>query len=201
MKMYGLKNPFEEEKPDVPKNGHGWFGEKDTKVIREILEGRPTGTLLEIGSWLGKSTRWFCTIFDHVTCVDTWMGSRKFYKEGYVLKNVRAVLPVLFETFLVNCWNQKDQIFPVRMASPVGIGYLAEQDIVFNAVFLDGSHEYADVVEDLIAIKKLPGKPFVFGHDWFKKDEGDGILYPVQTALKKVFGGSIEHKDNIWWIK
>ena len=61
------------EKPSVAENRHGWFY-LPHKVIMAALMGPHTKCVLELGSWLGKSTTFICERAPnaHVFAIDLW---------------------------------------------------------------------------------------------------------------------------------
>ena len=192
--MMGLPDPWARPKPNVLANLHGWFSDEKRKTMRKLIERKKPKRFLEIGAWLGQSTIFFAD-FCQVVTVDSWLGSPKHWKEA---DRVEKFLPTLYETFLVNCWEKQDKIFPVRMASIAALKFFQIKKIEFDMIYLDGDHRYEAVKADLEEIVKLPGNPFVTGDDWFRNE---GMKDCVQTAVREVYGNRVKNEGITWWIE
>lgn len=100
---------------DLPFDGHGWF--INGNQLEPILNSYRPKTVIEIGSWLGSSTRF---IAEHIPegsmlyAVDTWRGSPN---EPVHMQDPR--LPFLYQLFLSNIKHAglTHKIIPVRMES------------------------------------------------------------------------------------
>lgn len=194
-----LPNPWDRAKPNVPKNVHGWFTDPKKKTIERLLKENKVKIILEVGSWLGQSALFFADRCQYVICIDTWLGNDNFFRED----RFRPMLPTAYETFLVNCWEKQDKIFPIRLESFVGLWYLAEQKIRVDAIYIDASHYYEDVKRDIKWALKLPGKPLLIGDDFIKKHANNidgGITFPVQKAVKEIFGNKAQSEGTTWWV-
>jgi len=183
--MLPLSNPWPDKKPSVPPDSHGWFSDKRAHALKKLIKARNAKTILEIGAWLGQSTRFFAT-YAHVVTVDSWIGSPNHWERPELIPK----LMTLYDTFLVNCWDQRDKIWPLRVASPTALVYLAQQKISFDLVFIDGNHEYDAVRRDITLSRKLAGSPLICGDDW--QNAG------VNRAVREIFGEP-KVEDRVWW--
>ncbi len=184
--MLPLKNPWPKEKPDFPPDPHGWFSDKRANALTKLIKKHNVKTVLEIGAWFGQSTRFFAK-HAYVVTVDTWLGSPKHWREDYILPK----LPSLYETFLVNCWEDRKRIWPLRMNSRAALRYLTILKISFDLVFIDGDHEYETVKADILDSQKLA--PVVCGDDYQNKGVG--------MAVKEIYGSNVGVEDRVWWAK
>lgn len=92
-------------------------------------------------------------------CVDTWEGSVE-HKNREEVKSAQ-----LYDTFIKNIEPLKEYIVPIRKASLEAVNDFEDNSLDF--VFIDASHEYLDVKEDLKAWWPKVKKDGVFaGHDY-----------------------------------
>jgi predicted O-methyltransferase YrrM len=187
-------------KPDVPMDMHGWFDDRNKEFLKTILTPH-IKIIVELGSWLGTSTRWFCDNSSaHIISVDHWLGSI----EHQGRKDVRDKLPTLYETFIVNCWDYKDRITPIRMNTIAGMYYISDADIQPDMVFIDASHEFKDVVADLETASELFPKAILVGDDWSWKNKKQDKRFTVREAVEhfsKQTGLKVIHNSRCWMIK
>lgn len=156
--------PWPEQPPDVaPRPKEGWL-RPDTARLLAIHLTDETRVVLEIGAWLGLSTRFIAERAPNanVITIDHWRGSPE------QIRDVRfaPVLAVLYETFLVNCWKLRHRIVPVRMASVDGMHELARFGVCPDLIYIDGDHSYEAVHNDLLTALTLFPSAQVIGDDW-----------------------------------
>ncbi|MFN4175054.1 MAG: class I SAM-dependent methyltransferase, partial [Parachlamydiaceae bacterium] len=148
---------------------------------------------IEIGSWLGKSTRYFAEKVGKqgkVYAIDTWLGSEQ-EKEH----QADPRLKILYQLFLSNIIQSgfANVVIPFRMKSQ-------EASIALNVkgdlIYIDGAHDYNSVYEDILAWNKhLNEGGILCGDDWHWKSVRDA----VKTASKKL-GKGLHYEDNFWWF-
>ncbi len=195
----GLPDPWDRAKPNVPENVHGWFTSPKIATIGKLIKKYKPKTILEVGAWLGQSTLFFAERCDLVISLDTWLGNDHFFGE----EKLRKLLPTAYETFLVNCWEKRNKIFPIRLESRVGLWYLAEKGIKVDAVYIDADHHYEAVKADIRQVLKLPGKPLLIGDDFnkpFANNKCKDIKFPVKQATREIFGNKVHGEGPTWWV-
>lgn len=173
-----IKHPFPEHKPDVPPCPHGWLFGVVKKSLQAII-GKETRCVLEVGSWMGLSTRFILDAAPHATviCVDTWAGS----PEHFARPAWAAMVPTLYETFIVNLWPYRDRVIPMRMPSTEGIAAIAAAGVVPECVYIDALHDYDSVRADTeAALAAWPNAPIV-GDDY--SPEWPGIIRWVDELI------------------
>ena len=143
---------------------------------------------VEIGSWAGSSALVLCEHFDHVYCVDHWMGN-----PGDRLGQLAKIIgqSKAFETF---CRNMGDRLYRTVIPCFGSSGQYARiWPRKVSLVFIDASHEFHDVFKDISAWREhvLPGG-IICGHDW-------GIFEGVNKAVELSFGSNFKHEGNMWW--
>lgn len=158
------KFPWPTEKPLVPPNPHhGWLFDSTRLALRQYTNAN-SRLVVEIGAWLGLSTRWLaaCAPNAGIISIDTWKGS----PEHLAAPELRAMLPTLFETWQVNCWELRPQLLPLRMNSAEGLEEIAVAGLQPELIFIDGDHSFDAVTSDLrTALERFPQANLV-GDDW-----------------------------------
>lgn len=176
--------------PETKPINQGWFSgkqffidnlKKDTKII------------VELGSWLGKSTKFFLNNYpeSNVIAIDHWKGSEEHQTR------FKKLLPVLFDTFLVNCWNFKERLIPIRMSTTDGLKEVYNFGISPNFIYVDAGHSFDEVVKDISTSIELFPHAIIGGDDWIWRKS----TLPVQKAVKhcaKKFNKKIKFSKNNW---
>jgi hypothetical protein len=155
--------PWPDVPPSVPADDHGWFNGGSRRLLGARLN-LETRCVVELGSWLGCSTRFLLDAAPHATviAVDHWKGS----EEHHQVPDWAGRLPTLYETFLVNCWRYRDRLIPVRESSLDGLQILAELGIKPDLVYVDAGHDTESVTADLHAIREYFPATRIVGDDW-----------------------------------
>lgn len=148
--------------------------------------------ILELGSWLGKSTRFFASssLNASVIAIDHWKGSTEHHQNP----DWKGFLPTLYETFIKNCWIYKDRIIPVRNDTVSGMKIVAQYEIHPDLIFIDASHDYASVKADLTTALCLFPDAAICGDDYQWSD--------LQKAIREQVGaGKMQgyFSNNVWW--
>ena len=130
--------------------------------------------IVELGSWLGRSTRFLLDNAPNATviAIDHWDGSEEHLTD----KKFATILPVLYETFLVNCWQYKNRLIPVKNSSLLGLQDVYNEKIKPDLVYIDASHDYDAVTKDLEKTFALFPNTIICGDDWGWD--------PVRTAVE-----------------
>jgi len=165
------------DKPNVPpKMSQGWFSGLNQAILSPTLSDQ-TKMVIEVGSWMGKSTRWISDQAPNaiVIAIDTWLGAVELISD----EQHRKFLPTLYETFLVNCWDYRTKIFPLRADSITGLRVCKKHGIQPDMIFVDGSHEYRSVLGDMLTILEEFPSSIITGDDYWNA----GVRNAVHDAL------------------
>jgi hypothetical protein len=108
-------------------------------------------------------------------CVDTWRGSN----EPAHTNDPAVINDTLYQEFLSNIEPVKHIITPVRAPSVEAAKLYEDNSLDF--ILLDGSHEYQDVYDDIVA--------------WFFKLKPGGLL--VGDDYSHYFPGVIKAADEL----
>jgi len=181
----------------------GWFNYADLyEDIVKDFKGEH-GTFVEVGVWLGKSLSYLGVEIINsgknidLWCVDTWKGS----KEHNTLEKVGSHEAFnalqkgeMFELFLTKISPIKHIIKPVKSTSIEAAKTFLDDSIDF--LFLDASHEYLDVIDDLISwYPKIKNGGVLAGHDYDWEQVKSAV--DVFCKIKEV---TVMPKSNTSWI-
>ena len=141
----------------------GWF--TFPKLYSEMVARFDNANFLEIGSWKGRSAIYIAVEIINLNkniklyCIDTWEGSREHNLDESVVNKT------LYEEFLQNTLPVKNVINGIK-ASSIKISKVFCEEF-FDFIFIDASHDYEDVKNDLVAWYPKVKKGGVFaGHDY-----------------------------------
>jgi predicted O-methyltransferase YrrM len=143
--------------------GEDWFTYPG--LYSAVVSKYSSGKFVEIGSWKGRSASYLAVEIHNsgkpieLICVDTWKGSVE-HEDMDCIKN-----DTLFNEFLTNTAPVSHIIKPLRFPSLEAAKEFEDNSL--NFVFIDASHEYEDVKQDIAAwySKVAPGGVFA-GHDF-----------------------------------
>ncbi len=158
------EHPWPAVRPRVnPEREHGWFREAIRDLLARHLSDQ-TRLVLELGSWLGLSTRFILQAAPaaDVIAIDHWRGSA----EHLNIPDAAKLLPHLYETFLVNCWESQDRLLPLRMGTIDGLRLIFERGLAPDVIYLDADHSYEAVKADLETCLDLFPEAILIGDDW-----------------------------------
>jgi len=193
--------PWPEEKPDKPEQHEQWFNPRKQILLREVVP-REAKLVVELGSWLGDSTRWFCDWCPDATvvAVDTWLGSTE-----HLLKR-RDLLPVLYDTFLANCWEYRDRLIPFRNTSLSALNFLAGLKLKPDVIYIDSGHDFWGVLSELETSYGLFPKAIMIGDD-YTPSNNVGLALKGFVGCGGRVGGSvyrsweIETQHYVWTVR
>jgi len=171
---------------------HGFMKDYELKWLADI--GSQCKTIVEVGSWKGRST----TVLAHsnvkMYVIDTWMGDAP--AEETTKEVNKKGSDSVFNEFKNNMSQQiKSGIIEIIKAdSREAWKILKEKKVKADFVFIDAAHEFPKVDEDVKNYQQFvkPGGMFG-GHDRFHK--------PIINALNKYVKGWQASKGggSIWW--
>ncbi len=180
----------------------GWNSQHP--LFAELIQQVQPKTIIEVGTWKGASAINMGIVaktwaFDtKIYCVDTWLGALEFWtthketqERDLMLKNG---YPSIYNQFISNVIHAglQDMIIPVPNTSFIGAKILQHYNIKAELIYIDGSHEYEDVLSDIKSYKELcSGVMFGDDYNW------PSVQRAVNDSLK-----NIQIVDNFWiWRK
>lgn len=172
----------------------GW--NSNDPVFKKVIDEVNPRVIVEVGSWKGMSA---IEMSKHtkakIYCIDTWLGAEEFYTmppspERDLLK--KHGYPQVYYQFLSNIIHAGcvEQIEPMPMTSRMGAKLCPMADVIY----IDASHEYQDVKEDLASYwQKLNTGGIMFGDDY-----GNTTFPGVKQAVDEF--GNAQIINNWFWI-
>ena len=153
----------------------GWGS--DSPVFKTIIERLQPEIVIEVGTWKGASAIHISNLLKSngieaaVFCVDTWLGDsshwyRPEWRSHLQLKNG---FPNFYYQFLANVMKNghEDMIIPIPQSSRSACNWFRQIDLKPDVVYLDGSHDEADVYLDCLDYwELLAPNGVLFGDDY-----------------------------------
>lgn len=183
--------PWPSRCPPLPPDPmHGWFGDGNRRLLSDRLSGR-TKLVVELGSWLGLSTRWIANMASNasVIAIDHWLGSSEHHADP----RWAAMLPNLYDSFLAACWSFRRHIIPIRKDTVEGMTDVAEAGLTPDLIYVDAAHETEAVLRDLETARQLWPDVQLVGDDW----TWNSVRKAVEDFHGRV-GGRLEVDENAW---
>ena len=169
---------------EEPQFGEPWFSYPN--LYSSMVEKFSTGSkFVEVGSWKGKSAAYMAVEIVNsnkdiqLYCVDTWTGSREHQN--------REDIDELYNIFIDNMKPIEEYYSPMRMTSLEAASMFEDNSLDF--VFLDASHHYEDVKDDINAwLPKVKNGGVLSGHDyvgwWSVKNAVDELIPNFKVSEK-----------------
>jgi predicted O-methyltransferase YrrM len=177
----------------------GFFSEEEGRWYARFARDLRGGTLVEIGSWKGRSTSFVGPVCNangtRLVCVDHWEGSRDMlagrYAETLAVEDVE-------QTFRANMRALGIAVEVFREPSAVAATRFAPGSV--DRVFLDGSHDGASVAEDLgLWTPRLKPGGILAGHDY---DDKHGELRAAVDAFARARNLVVRRGPrSVYWLE
>jgi len=177
-RKFFLTDPWEGFEPDEEDDTSGWHNDMPVFAIA-VQDAK---LIIEVGSWKGSSA---ITMLKHapeatVICVDTWLGGLEHWdmpddptnpNKGWTYHMIKWKhgRPTLYQTFMSNIKKagMEKRVIPISLTSRIASKLIKKTGLLADAIYIDGSHEYDDVLDDLKNYWELlkPGG-VMFGDDY-----------------------------------
>lgn len=152
---------------------HGWMDGSFAAVITrklQALDRHAPLLVVEVGSWKGLSCTTMADTIKHmgftdfnIICVDTWLGAPEFWtwglhdpSRGGSLNRING-FPSVFTTFAKNIKlrGHHDVVAPFPLSSQQALEVLMHYNIEADLIYVDASHEYQAVKDDIAGWWKI----------------------------------------------
>jgi hypothetical protein len=182
-------HPWPTDRPEdaAPGQEQGWLGAGTEQMLARVLSPK-THLVVELGAWLGLSSRYIADLAPHATVlsVDHWVGSPEHQSQ----QRYQKLLPRLYETFLARCWDHRERVVPLRMSTLDGLKAVAEAGLAPDFVYVDAEHSYEAVRSELGLARQLFPRAILGGddYDWRGVREGVDEFARRQGLVVERFG-------------
>ena len=141
--------------------GEDWFTYPN--LYSDIVKKFPSGSkFVEVGCWKGKSSSYMAVEIANsqknieFTCVDTWLGD---------IHTIDLITNSIYKIFIENMKPVENFYKHLRTTSIEASTLFEDKSLDF--VFIDASHTYIDVKNDILAWKpKIKKGGILAGHDY-----------------------------------
>lgn len=183
----------------------GWGGHPEffERVVANTYESakchrhKRSMIIVEVGTWKGKSAIAMADacrrlgIEAQIICVDTWLGATEFWTKHDDQKRYKSLglvngYPTVYYQFLTNVMQRgyRDVITPLPQTSTNAARMFQKFDIKADLVYVDASHEYSDVSDDISWwTSRLNVGGVIFGDDYC--DHWKGVKDAVDECIGK----------------
>lgn len=178
-------------------NIQGWVTYPNfyTNIIKQSKSGFH---IVEVGAWKGMSAVYMGVEIINsgldikFDCIDTWNGSEEHLnKSSQFYEPLLETKDGLYNHFLQNIKPVEHVVNPIRMTSLDASKLYSDESL--DCVFIDASHDYENVVNDINAwLPKVKKGRILSGHDF--------IYPPVYDAIVDTLGKEIINTPEDIWI-
>ena len=176
----------------------GW--NDHSEMFRKLL--RPGDRLaIDCGAWLGRSSVMLANAAPEaeILAIDTFTGALEMWTDRrdqtrYGALKMRHGFPTLYHDFRQNIFNhQKEkQVTPFPVPSAIAWRWLALKSVQPDLVFIDASHDYPDVVVDILGALLLAPR-VICGDDYQPGWPG------VMRAVGELVPAASHNAAGFWW--
>lgn len=155
-KLHFGKNPYSGF--PVDRWAGTWYNDPGAKVptFERCIDKAKPQLIIEVGSFVGESSIFmakYCRksgLDTVIICVDTWMGGFDHWKSVPEKLKFHFGRPSLYYQFIGNVMKHgvQDMIIPLSIDSKNASRILAMHGIQADMMYIDGSHEEGDVLQD-----------------------------------------------------
>lgn len=181
-------------------NAEGWNGKH--QIFEDLINEVKPKVIVEVGSWKGQSTITMAQACNKlgldtvIYSIDTWLGAIEFYTTPTPERDllIKDGYPQVYYKFIENLKEHgvDKMVNPITLPSNLGLKLLEQRGIKPDLIYIDASHEYEDVKNDIELAKKLNPK-IIFGDDY------TNTVFPgVKQAVKEQGEHSVI--DNWYWV-
>lgn len=183
-----LQAVVDQEKPNLIIEVGSFLGWSATGMTKQMLASNPEGVTICVDSWMGGADHWEEATFNP--------ESRIKRKNGY---------PTFYYNFLANmCYSDlQNNIIPFAYPSITAAIILQrvfeKNKLLADMIYIDGSHEYWDVILDLTNYYPLAKQGgLIFGDDWTCLDVRNAVTDFVNEHELKL---SVHPNQVHWFIR
>lgn len=163
----------------------GWFPETNKRVLDELIKEHGIKTVIEIGSFVGRSTAFFAERCEEVYAIEPFdaLDNCDYLDEEMkkLAQNQRAEFDKNTAGF--------DNVVVIPTTSKVA--FLSHDLLAADLIFIDGSHKYEDVRQDILLALPRANK-IICGDDYSEWWPG------VRQAVDELLPNS-NTENRVWY--
>ena len=191
----------------IAKDIHGGGG---NPIFEMLIEAARPQLVIEVGSWKGSSAIRMASLMQErgidgaIICVDTWLGgldhiSDPMTPDWDIGRYRQHGYPMLYFQFLANVMHagMHEFIVPFPNTSAIAARWLLKHEIQADLVYIDASHDEADVYNDMVDYwKTLRPGGVMFGDDW--SPYWPGVVNAATRFSNE--RGLVLHTEDVNWL-
>lgn len=169
---------------DITPLAHGWFRPGNVETLTHLIQP-DFKCIVELGSWLGSSTLKLLKTAPNalIFAVDIWsneyfLNDSHYDKSDPVFSNILNGCSI-YHQFLANTKGYRVKrndagdyqgLVPMQMKSSEALAILRDMGIKPDLIYIDASHHYDFVVEDVTLCLRYFPDAMLVGDDWDNLD-------------------------------
>jgi len=157
---------FPSRRPNVSPYFHEGFNCPDVRAaLKKTFAEHRIETLVELGSWYGKSSTFFAKECDlNVYCVNLW--DERYLQWSCSPDTDLSIFEKhpFYQTFIHNMWDLRGKVIPLRADTIAALIWILYFPFSPDAFYIDSEHSYDVVSKELDAIMKYFGTPLIAGN-------------------------------------
>lgn len=153
MEFKEFKNKYIKETPkkdSIKEKILGW--QSETPAMLEALKKCNPSSVVEVGSWLGKSVIFIAENCNaEIIAVDTYLGSNEVLWRDENVQDLTNNFSKIYDQFCANITfkNLNHRISPLPMTSSSAAELFLKEKVKIDMVYLDAGHREREVFADL----------------------------------------------------
>jgi cephalosporin hydroxylase len=171
----------------------GWFPETTADALRGLIKEHDVSTVIEIGSFLGKSTAFFAENVVQTIAIDPFVA----WPEGNDNDDARAAGEDFYEQFKANILEIRShgaRLADIQVVRKTSVdAYESNPDLEADLVYIDAVHDYKSVFIDC-RMWLGRARKIICGDDYDENWPG------VMEAVDELFRSEVHLVGNFWYV-
>jgi hypothetical protein len=200
----GIKDLVKTFKPKMIIEVGSWMGYSADKFASSLTElGETDSGVVCVDTWLGANEFWATgNETDGWWNQDMSLGKDFFRQNHYQKLDLKCGYPTVYYNFLSNMHHLgwKDKVCPFPQTSHIAARWFKNNKVKADMIYIDGSHEYEDVILDLENyFDVLDENAIMFGDDFWITPVRKAVEEFVDKKNLKLHRSSVSHA--IWYVQ